>query len=263
MVSWPMMSAAVSTEGTDSWEAVSRSYSYLIQAPWHFIWYALVAMAYGAVLIFFVGLMGSLMVFLAKWGVSQNPGLRVEHHYDRDPAYLFVYSPTSYGWRELLLQGAKTENGVALVANGQINETALNEYKTTNWSWWNTIGAGIVSGVWMNLIFLLVIGFGYSYFWSSSTIIYLLMRRKVDDAEMDEIYLEEDDQEMSYTPPTPPTGTPPAPAPGPSLTMVEPPALRPTPPPAPATAPEPQRTESAPTTGSGGNDAPTSSGPSE
>src|SRR5260370_40780852 len=73
LISWPMMSAAVSTEGTDSWEAVSRSYSYLIQAPWHFIWYNLVALAYGAILIFFVGLMGSLMVFLANGGVSENP----------------------------------------------------------------------------------------------------------------------------------------------------------------------------------------------
>src|SRR6266849_460721 len=91
LVSWPMMSAAVSTEGTDSWEAVSRSYSYLIQAPWHFIWYNLVALAYGAVLIFFVGLMGSLMIFLAKWGVGENPCLQVGN---REPAYLFVYSPT-------------------------------------------------------------------------------------------------------------------------------------------------------------------------
>jgi hypothetical protein len=261
LVSWPMMSAAVSTEGTDSWEAVSRSYSYLIQAPWHFIWYNIVALAYGAVLIFFVGLMGSLMIFLAKWGVGENPCLQWGN---REPAYLFVYSPTSFGWRELLLQGTKNEKGTYLVTDGKINQEAYKEYFEAEkhpWHWWDYCGAGVVSGFWMNLIFLLVIGFGYSYFWSSSTIIYLLMRRKVDDAEMDEIYLEEDDQEMSYTPPTPPAGTPPAPAPGPSLTMVEPPALRPTPPPAPATAPEPQRTESAPTTGSGGNDAPTSSGP--
>jgi hypothetical protein len=80
------------------------------------------------------------------------------------------------------------------------------------------------------LIFLLVIGFGYSYFWCASTIIYLLMRRKVDDAEMDEIYLEEDAQDMSYTPPPSAAATPP----GPSLTMVEPPSMRPSPAPAPA-----------------------------
>ena len=41
--------------------------------------------------------------------------------------------------------------------------------------------------------FLLVVGFGYSYFWSASTIVYILMRRYVDDTEMDEVYLEDDE----------------------------------------------------------------------
>ncbi len=58
---------------------------------------------------------------------------------------------------------------------------------------WNQIGAVLVA-LWLWIIFLLVIGFGYSYFWCSGTIIYLLMRRKVDDAEIDEIYMEEEEQ---------------------------------------------------------------------
>jgi hypothetical protein len=260
LVSWPMMSAAVSTEGTDSWEAVSRSYSYLIQAPWHFLWYNLVALAYGAAIIFFVGLMGSLMVFLAKWGVSQNPALAWGQ---REPAYLFVYSPTSFGWRELLLQGVtvNTDDGkvIPLVDHGIINEPALEKYRGS-FAWYNSVGASLVSAVWMNLIFLLVIGFGYSYFWSASTIIYLLMRKKVDDAEMDEVYLEEDEQEASYTPPTPPAGTSPAPSTGPSLTMVEPPSLRPSTPP-PPTPDEPSKPESAPTTSGSANGGPPGDGP--
>ena len=80
LVGWPLMSATVSAEGTDSWEAVSRSYSYVYQKPWHFIWYSLVAVAYGAVVVFFVGFMGSLTVYLAKWGVSQTP-----RHHRRPP----------------------------------------------------------------------------------------------------------------------------------------------------------------------------------
>ena len=75
LVGWPLMAATVSAEGTDSWEAVSRSYSYVYQKPWHFIWYSLVAIAYGAAIVFFVGFMGSLAVYLAKWGVSQTPGI--------------------------------------------------------------------------------------------------------------------------------------------------------------------------------------------
>jgi hypothetical protein len=135
-----------------------------------------------------------------------------------------------------LLQGAKgkTTDGktVLVVDQGEINSAGYDGY-VSGLGWHQKFGAAVVSCVWLYLIFLLVIGFGYSYFWTASTIIYLLMRRKVDDAEMDEIYLEEDDQDLTYSPPPAPSGTP-APTPGPSLTMVEPPSLRP-----PAPVPEP------------------------
>jgi hypothetical protein len=69
------------------------------------------------------------------------------------------------------------------------------------------------------------LGFGYSYFWSASTIIYLLMRSKVDDTDFDEVYLEE--EETEEYPIRPAATTPPAPATtGQQLTMVEAPTLR-------------------------------------
>src|SRR5262249_33146039 len=95
LVGWPLMSATISTEGTDTWEAVSRSYSYVFQAPWHYIFYSVMALVYGALVVFFVGFMGSFMVYLAKWGVSQGTWG------SREPSYLFAYAPTSFGWRRL------------------------------------------------------------------------------------------------------------------------------------------------------------------
>jgi hypothetical protein len=235
LVGWPLMSATISTEGTDSWEAVSRSYSYVYQKPWHYIWYGLVAIAYGAVLVFFVGFMGSLTVYLGKWGVSETPG---SSKANRDPSYLFVYAPTSFGWRTLLLEGA-TVDGRKVVDNGRIQQGVYDDYfgdtdqSKDRLHSWNKVGAFLVA-FWLGIIFLLMLGFGYSYFWSASTIIYLLMRRHVDAAELDEVYLEEDEQEGPYgghfTPPAPPTDA--AVKPASSVTMVEPPTLR-TPPPAP------------------------------
>src|SRR5262249_27963494 len=100
----------------------------------------------------------------------------------------------------------------------------------------NHVGAVLVA-IWLGLFFLLVLGVGYSYFWSASTIIYLLMRKQVDDAELDEVYFEEDEQEDYATGP-PAAASKPAPPPAsPGLTMVESPALRT--PPAPAPAPPP------------------------
>ncbi len=245
LIGWPLMSATISTEGTDSWEAVSRSYSYVFQKPWHYLWYGLIAIAYGAVLVFFVGLMTSLTVYLAKWGVSETPFIRTSH-WDRDPTFLFAYAPTSFGWRNLLLQDA-TVQGQKVVDNGEINQGAWDAYVGRSdykgedqLSGVNKVGAFLVS-IWLFTLFLLMLGFGYSYFWSASTIIYLLMRRHVDAAELDEVYLEEDEQEGPYgghfVPPAPPAA--PAAVKGPSpMTMVEPPTLR-TPPPAPPPPPAP------------------------
>src|SRR5205085_2143731 len=77
------------------------------------------------------------------------------------------------------------------------------------------------------LIFLMVVGFGYSYFWSESTIIYLLMRRKVDDTDLDEVYLEEEETEDAYSHPITTSTTVPAPAATEGVSMVESPTLRP------------------------------------
>jgi hypothetical protein len=86
----------------------------------------------------------------------------------------------------------------------------------------------------------MIVGFGYSYFWGASTIVYLLMRRKVDDTDLDEVYLEEEEMEDSYPSSTGITAPSGAPAPtGPQVTMVQAPSLitrTPAPPPPP---PEP------------------------
>ncbi|MCS6850977.1 MAG: hypothetical protein NZ700_07375 [Gemmataceae bacterium] len=239
LVGWPMMNATISAEGSDSFDAISRSYTYVFQGAWSYIWYCLVAVAYGAVVVFFVGFMGSLVVYLAKWGVARGQGLWAP----REPSYLFVYAPTSFGWRDLLVQGA-TVDGNSVVVNGQIVPELFEKYYNSL-SVVNKIGAFLVA-VWTYLFFLLVLGFGYSYFWGASTIIYFLMRRKVDDTDMDEVYREEDDEEQppySTTTPAPGTAAPPA-GEGTGVTqMVEAPTLR-------ATS-TPPRSETVPTAGDG------------
>jgi hypothetical protein len=234
LVSWPLMAVTVSAEGSDSWEAVSRAYGYVINRPWQCVWYSVVAIVYGGVIVFFIGFMASLGVYLAKWGVSQTPLIQTT---GRDPSFLFIYAPTSFGWRELLLEGTKVEppkdakpdvekfKGADVVASralrtnegagvggfnrhNRIDPGAYRAYVSTL-TWYNIGGAAFVA-FWLYLLFLGVLGFGYAYFWSASTIIYLLLRRSMDAAEMDEVYFEEDDYD-SFRMPTP-AGGPAAPA---------------------------------------------------
>src|SRR5262249_3069543 len=153
----------------------------------------------------------------------------------RDPGYLFIKAPTSFGWRDLLLQGSEYSRSID-PTTGEVNLAALpDRLKLQPWNW---VGIFLVS-VYLYVMFLMVVGFGYSFFWSASTIIYLLLRRQVDDTELDEVYLEEDEgEEPSSVLSTSAAAAAPA-AGGPGLTMVEPPALRPTAPvpPASTTAP--------------------------
>jgi hypothetical protein len=215
LIGWPMMYATISTEGSDSFDAISRSYSYVYQNPWHYLWYSAVALVYGAAVVFFVSFMGSLMVYLGKWGVNQTPFIA---HFDRSTDYLFAYAPTSFGWRDLLLQGSP-----AVDSSGHVNADKLAQWEET-FTIPNKIGAFMVSWIWMGLVFMIVVGFAYSYFWSASTIIYLFMRRKVDDTDVDEVYLEEDESDEGF--PTPATAAAPVGAGEGSLTMVEAPTLK-------------------------------------
>jgi hypothetical protein len=261
VVGWPLMPPTISTEGTDSWEALSRSFSYVFQKPFHYLWYALVAICYGAVLVFFIGFMGSFTVYLSKWAVSQTPTIKWTK---RDPVYLFVYAPESFGWRDLLLKDQLVD-GDPLVVDGKINEVPYKKYlgldglKTTNpydqLTGWNKFAAGMVA-FWLYLVFLVIIGFGYALFWSLMTVIYFLLRRNVDAAELDEVYLEEDEHDLAYSGPLTPPPAPPAPASSiknePTQTMMESPTLR-TPassPSAPPSAPTPPPTTSPTPSGS-------------
>jgi hypothetical protein len=227
LVGWPLMYSTISTEGSDSFDAISRSYSYVYQAPWHYLWYSAVALVYGAVLVFFVGLMGSLMVYMGKWGISQVPGQQM---FDREPTYLFVYAPPSFGWRDLLLENSP---GVVTVPVAHSDGTIGFRYQAApnyDMRWNNYLGAWLVT-LWLGILFLMVVGFGFSYFWSASTIIYLLMRRKIDDTELDEIHLEEEDLEEPYPAAAGTAAAPPGPVgkpepAAPPVTMVESPTLR-------------------------------------
>jgi hypothetical protein len=229
MVGYPMMYTTLSTEGSDTFDALSRSYNYVYESPWHYVWYSIVAILYGAVLTLFVVVVGSLTVYFAKWGVSKFPAWGA----DRSPEYLFIYAPESLGWQKLLTDGSPAQ----IDEMGNHTSPDYDKYMD-DYMWYNKAGAGMVS-FWVTLVFLMVIGFSYSYFWTASTQIYLLMRKRVDETELDEVYVEEE------APEAPAITTTPAPAPvptptGPVSVPVDAPTLKkPEPTQAPAPSPSP------------------------
>jgi hypothetical protein len=59
-----------------------------------------------------------------------------------------------------------------------------------------------VLAFWNGCVALLALGFVYSYFWTSATRIYFLLRQRVDGTELDEVAVEEAESEETYGLPT-------------------------------------------------------------
>jgi hypothetical protein len=211
LVAYPLMFVTLSVEGdqSDALDAVSRAMNYLYTTPWRYIGYWVLALLYGAAVTFFVLFFVSLAVYLGKWAVSQTAaGI----YSSRQPDYLFIYAPQSFGWRELLtlgspyairLQERQVEGSQRVVFEYvPANPTSYNE-AMASFYFYNTWGAGLI-GLWLHLIFLCMVGFSYSFFWSASTIIYFLLRKINDEAELDEVYEEELEEPIGMAPPSSP-----------------------------------------------------------
>jgi hypothetical protein len=250
LVGYPMMYTTLSVEGdqSDTFDALSRSVNYVYQAPWHYIWNWLVAVLYGAAVTLFVLFFASVTVYVGKWAVGLSASLIWS---ERRPEFLFIYAPESFGWKELLTKDSPYEvrgRWVPLDQNGAetteakavrqvfrhepVNPAAFAAARSEFYVY-NTWGAGIVC-FWLTLAFLMMLGFSYSFFWSAATMIYFLMRKKVDEAELDEVF-EDDEPEVPLAPPKIATGTAPGPAPAPAATSL--PVLTPSVSPTPATIP--------------------------
>lgn len=189
LISWPIMVAIVGTDSEDYVQATARGISYLYQRPRSIFMYSVGALLLGAASIFTVGVFSSMSVYLAKWSVSQTPGLDYATG-GAKPASLFVTAPTTFGWRALLLDGATVESGAPVVINGKVDESRLKAFsKKTGIGF----AASILNSAWLFGAVLLVVGFGYSFFWSSVTALYLWLRHDIDGLETSEVYLEDED----------------------------------------------------------------------
>jgi hypothetical protein len=76
---WPLMWGAISAEGTDSFGALSHSYSYAYQRPLHYLTYVVIAAIIGVLGWYLVSLFTVWIMMLTSWAVSWGSGTaRVE-----------------------------------------------------------------------------------------------------------------------------------------------------------------------------------------
>lgn len=181
---WPLMFATISVEGTDGFDGLSRAYNYVFERPLYVLWQLVVTMAYGSLMIFFVWTLAQVLTQLSIWGVSWGQGYAAT-------ADLLAGSPE-------MVVGARLTQETHSDSLGSI------------------IGRG-----WMSALALLLVGFVYTFFWSSATIVYFVLRHSVDANDFDEVYIEDSEEKDELLPlvgtaAMGPAGNPPAAVPAPA-----------------------------------------------
>ncbi len=71
---WPLMWGAISSEGTDCFDALSRSYAYVFQRPLQYLFYIVVAAVFGALGWLLVMNFAAGVVHLTYWSASWGAG---------------------------------------------------------------------------------------------------------------------------------------------------------------------------------------------
>jgi hypothetical protein len=155
---WPLMFATISTERTDSFDAISRSYAYSFQRPLHYLFYTAIVTV--------VGLLGWVLVS----GFTQT---------------LIAVTQGAACWGS---------GGQFVFAEGHFVYVFAGDVSTSHLGWF---GDSLIQ-IWCDCIRILAVGYLYSYFWVSASAIYLLLRRDVDDTELDEVKLDDGGSEETF-----------------------------------------------------------------
>jgi hypothetical protein len=100
-------------------------------------------------------------------------------------------------------------------------------------SWADSIAAFLIA-MWVYIVLTMLAAYVISFYFSSNTIIYFLMRKEVDATELDDVYVEDGEEDfgdagvVTTTAASPATATTPAAAPvAPATPIAEPPSAPP------------------------------------
>jgi hypothetical protein len=169
-----LMYPTVAVEGSDSFDAISRSFSYIFARPWRTIFYSAVALAYGALTYLFVRLFLFILLMLAHASVIW---------------FMKDTSDTAGYWRQLW---------PAPTLGGELGYDI--PFKSLG------VGGDIAASLiffWVYLMIALVGAYVVSFYFSANTIIYYLLRREVDATDLDDVYVEQADEEFTEPAPQP------------------------------------------------------------
>ena len=167
-----LMVPAIAYEDSDCFDAVSRSFGYVYAKPWRMGFYTVVATVYGAICYVFV----RFFAFVLLWTTYQF--LQVGFVQDNKKLQALWPEPAFGGFLD----------SVAPVPDA--------------WPMW--LGSVLIR-IWVLAIVGLMVSFLISFYFSANTVIYALMRNRVDNTPLDEVYTyseaASDEPSLSEVPP--------------------------------------------------------------
>ncbi len=155
---WP----TVAVEGSDAFDAISRSFSYGFGHPIRTVWYSLLALVYGS--------FAWLFVKYVAWLAAAS-------------AYLFINFGSG---GKLATMWARPTVDALFVMSQDVQPGA------------NRVGAYLV-GIVVLLLVGCVWAFLASFYFSASTAVYFLLRRDVDGSDLGDLFFEDDDSADATT----------------------------------------------------------------
>ena len=158
---WPTIAA----EGSDAFDAISRSVAYISSRPWRYLFYTVFSAVYGCLTFIFV----KFVAFLT---------LRLTHE---------AVSTFTWNWHEA---GDKLPRIWAV-------PTMANPWPAAGGEPWASTDAfaTVVISIFVWAVLGLMVSYLISFYFSSQTVIYFLLRKIVDATDMEEVYVEESEEE--------------------------------------------------------------------
>jgi hypothetical protein len=153
---WMLLFAAVSVDGSDGFDAISRMFSYVCQRPLHYIVYW-----------FCCGILGYLGCLLVMF-VFVFPAINLCGN---------AVVPTEQ------TRAADSQEHELLETLSLNNEA--NRYSPVDSP---SIGFESIVRFWVGVFFSIPLAYVFAWFWTSSVAIYLLLRRSVDATPFNEVY---------------------------------------------------------------------------
>jgi len=183
---WPLMIAAISTEDSDGFDGLSRTFGYLFDRPWHVALFAFSSLPIFAASRLLVAILVGLTVSLATDAVERGRGATAVQ-----PYFTYVFQA-----------GLSHHSGLTPIGPaGVVASTLDSELTTIHRVRQSEALPEMATFAWICIPALLYVGFGPAFFWSATTVTYFLLRQSDDGTPLDSVadWAEKHEPETSTT----------------------------------------------------------------